>query len=212
MLDPEVLTLLIEIQVLTASGALAPGPLSMATLGAGLRRGWKAGIYAALGHMLAEIPVFYLVALSVLTLNTIGFFRPILALLGGGYILYLGYLHVRMDEVEFRAREEVAHPILIGAIFSLFNPYFIIWWVLIGGIFITHGIEVLGFNMLPLVYAAHVWMDYAWLGFLAFVASMGVKRFGGRLLRLVNIALGLILIYLGATFIYDAVYILFLTG
>jgi len=211
VLDPEVVSLLIEIQVLTASGALAPGPLSMATLGAGLRRGWRAGIYAALGHMLAEIPIFYLVALSVLTLQTIGFFRPVLALLGGGYILYLGYIHIRMDEVEFRAREEVAHPIVIGAVFSLFNPYFIIWWVLIGGIFITDGVEILGFDMLPLVYAAHVWMDYAWLGFLALVASMGVKRFGGRLLRLVNVALGLILVYLGAMFIYDALQILLLS-
>ncbi len=204
----EVIVLFIEIQVFTASGALAPGPLSMATLGAGLRRGWKAGVLAATGHLTAELPVFLLVAYGMLSIESIAGLRDLLLIVTSIFLFYLGYLHIKIDEVEYEALEEVRHPFTIGFVFSLFNPYFILWWVTIGSIFIYDAIKLLGFLWLPVVYLAHVWMDYAWLTFLSLLANLGVTKFRSEFLKYVNIGLGIILICFGALFIYDILYTL----
>ncbi len=200
----EILLLIIEIQIFTISGALAPGPLSMATLGSGLRRGWKAGLYAATGHMVAEIPIFFLIAYGLLTVEAVAEVEPILLAIGGLYLLYIGYSQATMGEAEVRAKEEARHPFLIGVVFSLFNPYFILWWVALGSVFIYDSIKLLGFTWLPFIYATHVWMDYAWLTFLSFLAGEGVTRFGGRVIRIVNIVLGIILIGMGFMFLYSS--------
>jgi len=194
---------MVEIQIFTASGALAPGPLSMATFGAGLRHGWKAGLIASTGHLAAELPIFFLVAYGLLSIESIAGLRNILLIVASVFLFYLGYLHVKTDEVEFEALDETRHPFTIGFVFSLFNPYFILWWVTIGSIFIYDSIRILGFIWLPAIYLAHVWMDYAWLTFLSFLANLGVTRFSSSFLRYVNIGLGIILIFFGASFAYD---------
>lgn len=200
----EVILLLVEIQIFTVSGALAPGPLSMATLGAGLKRGWRAGLYAATGHLIVELPIFFSIAVGLLTIESIVEIESVLLGIGGSYLIYIGYTQARMSDVEFRALEEARHPILIGMMFSLFNPYFILWWVALGSVFIYDSIKLLGFYSLPLVYVAHVWMDYAWLTLLSFIAGEGATRFGGRLIRYVNIVLGLLLIGMGISFLLSA--------
>ncbi len=199
----EIILLLVEIQVFTASGALAPGPLSMATLGSGLRRGWRAGVMASTGHLSAELPIFLLVAYGVLSIESIAGIRNILLAVASIFLFYLGYLHMKVGDVEFEALEEARHPFTIGFVFSLFNPYFILWWVTIGSIFIYDAIKILGFIWLPAIYLAHVWMDYAWLTFLSFLANLGVTRFSSRFLKYVNISLGAILVLFGLTFAYD---------
>lgn len=199
----EVILLLIEIQVFTASGALAPGPLSMATLGSGLRHGWRAGVLASTGHLVAELPIFFLVAYGMITVESIAGLRNVLLIVASIFLFYFGYLHIKIGDVEFEALEETKHPFIIGFVFSLFNPYFILWWVTIGSIFIYDSIRLLGFIWLPAIYLSHVWMDYAWLTLLAFLANLGVTRFSSRFLKYVNIGLGVILILFGLSFTYD---------
>ena len=200
----EILVLLVEIQVFTVSGALAPGPLSMATLGSGLRRGWKAGVYAATGHMVAELPIFFLVAIGILSAQAIINVRWILLLVGGFFLLYLSIQHMKISDVTFEAKDEARHPFLIGLVFSIFNPYFILWWIMIGSIFIVDTIRILGFSFLPIIYLTHVWMDYFWLTLLAFIAGEGVRRFGGSVIKYINIVLGIVLLSFALMFIYDA--------
>ncbi len=201
----EVLLLILEIQIFTVSGALAPGPLSMATFGAGLKEGWKAGIFSATGHLIAELPIFYLIALGLLTVESVLEVRWLLLIVGGLFLIYLAIQHIRIDVEWFEARGDSRHPLLIGFIFSLFNPYFILWWVMIGSIFIYDTLKLLGFGFLPLIYLTHVWMDYFWLTFLSILAGYGVKRFGGRIVRIVNIVLGFILLFFAGMFLYDAI-------
>ncbi|MEM3927139.1 MAG: LysE family transporter, partial [Desulfurococcaceae archaeon] len=40
--------------VVTASGALSPGPLTVATISLGTRNGWKSGFMIAIGHSMIE--------------------------------------------------------------------------------------------------------------------------------------------------------------
>ncbi len=212
MIDPtEIILLVIEIQVFTASGALAPGPLSMATFGAGLKNGWKAGVYSATGHLIAEIPIFFLVAIGLLSLESIANIRVPLLIVASIFLLYLGYMHLSIKDFSIEAHEESRHPLLIGIVFTLFNPYFIIWWVTIGSIFIFDGIEILGFYGLPFIYFSHVWMDYAFLTFLSYLAGLGIRRLRTGFLKALNIVLGAILILFGIFFIQDILFTFFIS-
>ena len=42
------LSFLIEVEIITASGALSPSPLTFATMSSGVKGGWKAGFMVAL--------------------------------------------------------------------------------------------------------------------------------------------------------------------
>ena len=199
----DVIILFIEIQIFTASGALAPGPLSIATFGSGMSHGWRAGLMASTGHLVAELPIFILIAYGILNIESVYGVSNALLIISSIYLLYLGYTHIKMENIEYVATGETRHPLLLGIIFTAFNPYFILWWVVIGSVFIYDSIKLLGFAWLPIVYISHVWMDYTWLLILSILADKGVTRFSSRYLRIINHLLGFILIFFGLKFVYD---------
>ena len=81
------------------------------------------------------------------------------------------------------------------------NPYFIIWWLTVGTKLVMDSMQLpLG---LPLMYALHVWMDSAWLTFIAYAFYKG-SRLNESLLKAIIGFLSLILIYFGLEFIYNA--------
>ncbi|MEM2795423.1 MAG: LysE family transporter, partial [Thermofilaceae archaeon] len=47
----------LKVMIVSASGALAPGPLTAVSIAVGARKGWKSGFGLALGHTLAEVPI-----------------------------------------------------------------------------------------------------------------------------------------------------------
>jgi len=53
------------------------------------------------------------------------------------------------------------------------------------------------------MYAAHVWMDYAYLTTIAHLGKRGKAIIGSRYYKFVLIAFGLILVYYGSTFILN---------
>ncbi|MCX8191562.1 MAG: hypothetical protein N3F06_01985, partial [Nitrososphaerales archaeon] len=55
-----------------------------------------------------------------------------------------------------------------------------------------------------IMYVAHVWMDYAWLTFIASLSRKGFSILGSRGYRIVIGSLGLLLIYFGINFISSA--------
>ncbi len=52
-----VLAIAFQVMAVSASGALSPGPLTVATMALGTRGGWKAGVFVSFGHALFELPL-----------------------------------------------------------------------------------------------------------------------------------------------------------
>jgi len=204
MLDLIALTIIIS-----ASGALSPGPLTVATVAVSLKRNWKVGVLAALGHMTVEIPYIIILILiyeqiKIFLQNFIVkvlFLTFILI-----FILMFAFFIIResLSKVKIEMKiEKIYHPFLIGVIFSILNPYFLLWWVTVGFVLIKIIIE--SGNLLLffiIMYIAHVWLDYAWLTGLASVASLSTNFLGSKGHRIIMFCLGIFLIYLAIGIIF----------
>jgi len=196
--------------VITASGALAPGPLTFAILMHGSKYGTKSGLFFAIGHTLVELPLVLALAFGLLA--TIGqpFVKSSIGIVGGTGLIAFGtfqiYKTVTRDSSEHTLQKKglPASSLMLGLALTGLNPYFILWWLTIGSALIIQALVFGAFLGVILMYISHVWMDYAFLTGLAHFAKKGTRIFGSKYYRGVLITFGIILICYGATFVLDA--------
>ncbi len=194
------LEFLVKVVLISASGALAPGPLTTATLAIGAKHGWKGGFKVALGHTLVEFPLVFLIALGLYTLFKNYTFMRISSLIGGLFMIYFGYLTVKDVFVE---REKSSNfeksSLMIGIVLTALNPFFILWWIGIGSPLILESVITWGLISLIPFYLAHVWLDFAWLTALAHATSLSGRV--EKIYRIVVLSLGIVLIAFGLDFL-----------
>ena len=191
--------LLFKVVVISTSGALAPGPLTAAIASAGLKKGWKAGIQASLGHTIIELPLVILIALGVTTIFKNPKANFVIGILGSIFLFLFGIFTIRdaikTNPKEQTIKEKTPPPILIGIALTGLNPYFIIWWIGIGTPLISEAVAKAGFIGVGLLYIFHVWLDYGWLTLIAALSSLG--RVQTKVYRIILFALGLVVIWFG---------------
>lgn len=193
--------------VVTASGALAPGPLFFANVSHGSRYGAKSGLAFSIAHSILEFSLVLLLALGVLAITNepaIGpTVRSIIEVIGGVALMIFGVLQIR----EFLAPkspvsgEGIAgskNPFLLGLAFTGLNPYFLVWWFTNGPYLISISIAFASWAGVILMYVTHVWMDYAWLTATAYLAKKGTNLVSSKAYRAIMILFGVIIILFGA--------------
>ena len=94
---------------------------------------------------------------------------------------------------------------LTGIALSALNPFFIIWWLTIGFKLISDAMLMWAFAGILVLFALHIWMDFAWLGAVSFLASKSKKILSNRNYKVLMIGLSAMLIYFGITFLIDIV-------
>jgi threonine/homoserine/homoserine lactone efflux protein len=196
-------TFLAEVVVISLSGALAPGPLTASTATLGARHGWKAGFLVSVGHTLVELPLVIAISLGVIVVfaaSTIA--GAVLGLIGGAFLVFFGIVMIKDShhaELPKSTGEtsvkSYSTPIGIGVTLSAFNPYFIVWWLGVGGPLIIEAIGIGGFPVLGLFYASHVWLDFVWLTFVASVSSL--SRLNVKYFRIILFVLSLMVVIFG---------------
>jgi len=196
---------IISVIVISLSGALSPGPLTTTAILEGLWGGRKNGFYMAIGHTVVEFP--YVVALVLIVESIKSFLEtPIIKntmiIISSIFIFYFGYLSIK-DGLESSNTKTIDNenkifksPFLAGIILTGFNPYFLLWWITVGLPIIT---LILPYGVLGIiiVYISHVWLDYAWLTFVAGLGEYGSKILGSWKYRGLLVAIGAILIIFG---------------
>jgi len=194
------LSFLLKVTLISASGALAPGPLTTATLAVGAKNGWRGGLKVALGHMIVELPLVIVIALGLYLLFKDPTFIRVSSFVGGVFMIYFGYLTMKdaFGEVERSSKFE-GYPLLVGISLTALNPFFILWWVGIGSPLILEAITNWGFAGIVPFYLAHVWLDFAWLILLAHATSFSGRV--ERVYRAVIFGLGLLLLAFGLDFL-----------
>ena len=94
-------------------------------------------------------------------------------------------------------------PLIAGIVLSALNPFFIIWWLTIGFKLISDAMLIWAFAGILVVFVLHIWMDFAWLGTVAYLAKKSSKILSNRNYKALIIGLSLMLIYFGITFLTD---------
>jgi threonine/homoserine/homoserine lactone efflux protein len=205
----DIVNFIFTVVLVTASGALAPGPLFFATISHGTRSGAKGGLWISVGHTLIEFPLVLLLASGLLTAYNQPIVQLVVGVVGGVALLVFSALQIRnafktksddssLNKVKFRS------PLLLGLGLSGLNPFFIIWWLTVGMALILEALALASLAGIVLMYISHVWMDYAWLILTAHFAHMGRNLVGTRGYRVLMIFFGTILIYFGLTFLLEA--------
>lgn len=195
--------------LITASGALAPGPLFFVTISHGAKSGAKSGLVFSIAHTLVEFTLVMLLALGLLTVANEPIAKLTVGVAGGTVLLVFGAMQIR-DSLTSRFSEtksgEVAtrNLLLIGLAFTGLNPFFIIWWLTAGAELILLSLQFASLAGVVFMYVCHVWMDYVWLTLVAHFSKIGTNVAGFKWYRLLMAVFGAILIYFGLTFLISS--------
>jgi threonine/homoserine/homoserine lactone efflux protein len=203
----DVLKFGIEVVTLSASGVLAPGPLLFANLACATNHDKWSGIKVACGHAIIEIILIIILAAGLFTIDAAREYTNAIGLMGGVAILVFAGLQTATIVDKNRPQYHIGHiagrkgPFLIGLLFTALNPFFIIWWFTAGLKLITDSAEF-GITMgLMLLFALHIWMDFAWLALTAYLSSKGSSLINSQIYRVILLALAALLVYYGISFI-----------
>jgi threonine/homoserine/homoserine lactone efflux protein len=162
--------------VVALSGALMPGPLLTFTVARTVRvtrRGWLTGALVTLGHAALEGAIVIGLLLGVLeflrspaALKTIG-------TVGGAFLVWSG-VAMLVSLVRGRAAGAAAPspasspfdrlgPVLGGALVSMANPYWWVWWVTVGAAtMLRFDVSFARWPVLAAFFLGHEAGDLAW--------------------------------------------------
>ncbi|MBN2600327.1 MAG: LysE family transporter, partial [Candidatus Thermoplasmatota archaeon] len=204
----DLLGFIVTVILLTASGALAPGPLFFQTISQGSKTGARSGLIFSLAHSLVEFSLVMLLAFGLLAVRNEVFIRTGIGVLGGVVLILFGLYQI-MGSLKKKERDQEpqvsSHRLFfIGILFTALNPYFIVWWLTVGSNLILLALELAAFAGVIFMFLCHVWMDYVWLIAVSYFSKKGVNALGSTWYRVLIGLFGVILIYFGAVFLRDA--------
>jgi threonine/homoserine/homoserine lactone efflux protein len=203
----QIIEFAILVIIISASGVMSPGPLFAANITYGLREGVKSGIKIAIGHSIVELPLVILLGIGVFSLEIFPEFRTIISIFGAITLFVFAGIQIKTilkknKNISIKPKQG---PIVTGILLSALNPFFIVWWLTIGFKLISDAMLIWAFAGILIVFLFHIWMDFAWLGITAFLASKSRKIISNRNYKIMILVLSLTLIYFGITFLIDAI-------
>jgi threonine/homoserine/homoserine lactone efflux protein len=199
----------VTVIILSASGALAPGPLFFVTVSHGIKSGTKSGILFSIAHSIVEFTLVMLLALGLLSVANVPAVRLAVGVAGGAALIVFGAMQIRgsfsyKPEETKTGQGATRNLFLIGLALTGLNPYFIIWWLTIGANLIFISLEFAGLAGVVFMFVCHVWVDYAWLILVSGFAKRSSKILRFKWYRILMAVFGLVLIYFGFSFLIDS--------
>ncbi|HKC79264.1 MAG TPA: LysE family transporter [Nitrosopumilaceae archaeon] len=192
---------------ISLSGVMSPGPLFAANVAYGLKDGIKTGLKMAYGHTVVELPLVVLLGIGAISLTTIPQFREITSILGALSLFVFAGIQIKSVIRKPSTIFEGKHgPFLAGIILSGLNPFFLIWWFTIGFKLITDAIILYSFIGIGIMFAFHIWMDYAWICSVAFLSSKGKRIISNKKYSIFMIAISGVLVYFGIVFLLQLIH------
>jgi len=197
--------------VVGLSGAMMPGSLLTYTIRKALSVGPRAGFYIVLGHALLELALVIVIFMGFdMVLKSLPAQIGI-GLIGGLLLAYMGcgmiYSAIK-NKVSLQTEAEntaSGNMVVSGLVLSATNPYFLLWWAIVGLGFIMQSYDSLGLAGVIVYYLGHITADVSWYGLVATVVGKTRKFIQEKPYRVIITVLGSLLIFLGLKFIIDAI-------
>lgn len=204
----ELLAIFASSFVIAFSGALMPGPLLSTTISESGKHGWKVGPLFILGHAILEIVLIAGLFLGLAPLLTSNVSFIVIAFAGGGFMVWMAWGMFRslptltLSQAAIPAGTNdpgAAEPdrdngpatpaartgplALTGALMSLANPYWIIWWATIGlGLVVSS--RVLGFAGIAAFFSGHILADLVWYSLVSVAVDRGRRVVSDRMYKI----------------------------
>ncbi len=198
--------------VIGLSGAMSPGPYLTVTIARTLREGRLSAMLMLVGHAILEAALLIGFAFGLASVLNLPKVATVMSIVGGVVLLWMGGSLLwgawRGTVVaDLNAAEDPSRlgPVAHGAIVSLSNPYWTLWWATIG---ITLAIKGLEFGPLGVLafFVGHELADLVWYSIVIFAVAAGKHLLSDRIYRGVMAVLACFLLYLGARFVVGALW------
>ncbi len=204
----EFLFFLVQVFIISCSGAMQPGPVTATVIKMSVHNRW-AGTFLALGHGIIEFPLMVVIILGMGEFFKIEKVQIVIGLAGGAFLILMGaqtFLNLK-SKINSQSKTVEAKPVLAGIILTGSNPYFLIWWATVGLALATQAIAW-GIWAFVLFAITHWLVDLIWLQLLSFASFKGSVLFGKHFLKTVLSFCAAALLFFGLYFIISSVEIL----
>ena len=196
----------LQVILVSTSGVLSPGPLFFINILYGSKYGSFVGLKIASGHAIVEFPL--IIALSYglysfsYTLHVSDVIFKVIGLIGGIFLLLFSILQIisilkdksTNSQAITNLKFNIKNPFLAGFIFTILNPFFLLWWLTIGSKLISDSIINFGIlEGISIIFLSRIWMDYFWLWFTSFMINKGKSIIKEKVYRIFVFAISVIL-------------------
>ncbi len=194
------------------SGAVMPGPLLTATIGTSARKGPSTGPLFIAGHAILELVLItaLLIGLGPF-INSVPVFSAI-SIIGAGIMLYMSSGMLRslpgLSLSNTGKQEKNGSLIRAGALLSLSNPYWTIWWGTIGLTFLARARQAGGAGIASF-FSGHILGDLLWYSVISYAVWKGKRLFSDRIYRTLIAVCGITLACFGIFFLISGISSLF---
>ncbi|MEW6076333.1 MAG: LysE family transporter [Thermodesulfobacteriota bacterium] len=185
--------------VVALTGAMAPGPLLTYTIVQSARtrkRGYLVGVWVIVGHALIEAAIILLLLAGFSMVLQKDIAAKIIGLTGGALLVMFSLMIIRdlyrekipdeftgeppePEAVENRAliKKALRHPVTGGALVSMSNPYWWIWWATIGFAFMMQfNVSFDNLSGFFAFFIGHEAGDLAWYALVSVLSYWGIRR------------------------------------
>jgi threonine/homoserine/homoserine lactone efflux protein len=192
----------LQVILVSTSGVLSPGPLFFINILYGSRYGSFVGLKIASGHAIVEFPLIIALSYGLYSFSYTSHLSDVIikfiGLTGGIFLLFFSSLQIIsiLKEKSNNSQEirDFKNPILVGIIFTILNPFFIVWWLTIGSKLISDSVINFGIvEGISIIFLSHIWMDYFWLWFTSFMINKGKSIMKEKIYRIFVFTISVIL-------------------
>ncbi len=197
------------------SGAMMPGPVLAVTLANLDRAGAKAGPLVTLGHGIVEGALVLGLALGAGSFLERDGVTGAIALGGACVLLWMGWGMIAQARAgggvpgEAQGERRTPGPVAGGALASLSNPYWYLWWATVGFGSVAVS-KQWGAAGIAAFFTGHIASDLAWLSAVSLALSKGRRLMSERAYARALAGLGCFLIFFSVLFFAFGVDKLFL--
>jgi len=199
------LVFLLTVAGISLSGVMMPGPVLATTIA----KSWKsrfAGSFVAIGHGIVEVPLILLIYFGFYNFFQNQLIKIILGLTGGVVLIYMGrgiFNLKKAANITLEKDDPPSGATIAGVATSLFNPYFILWWVTVGTALIIRSITfgLLGFTLFILI---HWLCDFCWYSLISFAVHHSGKAWGKKVQFILLGLSSVLLVGFGIWFIFSS--------
>jgi threonine/homoserine/homoserine lactone efflux protein len=190
------------------SGAMMPGPLLAVTISESTRRGAMTGPLIVLGHMVLEATLVAGLALGIAAFLKAQAVVAGISVVGGAMLCWMGQGMIRSAaRLSVTPSSEVRkgmHPAVAGAVVSLLNPYWSLWWATIGIGYVAIGSRS-GWPGVAVFFAGHILSDFVWYTLVSVTIARGKRLLTDPAYRWTIRLCGAGIVFFGLWFLRDGI-------
>lgn len=191
------------------SAGFAPGPLLALVITETLQHDIKSGLKVALAPMITDLPIIIVTLFFLSKLSNFHEILGIISLIGGCFILFLGYKSICIKQLELNLQKVKPKSLSKGVITNALSPHPYLFWFTVGAPIMTKAINQ---NVLfPLVFIISFYMFLVGSK-VVLAVSVGKSKslFSGNAYKYIMRFLGLVLCMLAVALFRDGFQLLLL--